>query len=185
MEEFELEEGEQIMLHVRKHWLVFVGQLIPFAVLAWLPTLIPHVFVWMGTSIPNAAAFGGNLTLNNPWFRLFLGCWWLLLWIGAFNRFTQYFLNVWVITTTRIVDIHQYGFFDRQVSSFLLARVQDVTTTVDGFFADIVGYGTVRVETAGSDSQNFLMDNIRDPQGIRDLIMREIAALHADKTTGV
>lgn len=177
MEEFELEPGEQVILHVRKHWLVFAGELLPYALLAWLPTLLP----WLGNlllRVGGANAHIPDLSTANPWVHLALGLWWLLLWIGAFNRFTQYFLNLWVITNQRIVEIHQYGFFDRQVSSFLMARVQDVTTTVDGLFATIFGYGTVRIETAGTDSKHFVMSGLKDPQGMRDLIMREIALLH-------
>ena len=30
MEEFELEPGEQITKSVRKHWIVLVGQLLPY-----------------------------------------------------------------------------------------------------------------------------------------------------------
>ncbi len=186
MEEFELEPGEQVIRSVRKHWFVFFASLLPFLLLAYVPVLIPKVAAWLSSVNPTSPLPIKDLSLDAPLMRLFTGLWWLILWIGAFNTFTQYFLNVWVITSQRIVDIHQYGFFDRQVSSFLLARVQDVTTSVDGFFADILGYGCVRVETAGNESKHFAMDGIRDPQAMRDLIMREIAALHpAGNASGV
>ncbi len=184
MEEFELEPGENIVRSVRKHWLVFVGMLLPYVLLALLPGIVSNVLhnvsqgvfeQFLATTIPNTEA-----TL-----RVLTGVWWLVLWIGAFNAFTSYFLNVWVITSHRIVKIHQFGFFDRKVSSFLLVRVQDVTTTVDGFFADIFGFGTVQVETAGTASNQFIMDGVADPVGMRDLIMREIALLHKTPGSGV
>lgn len=183
MEEFELETGESITRLVRKHWLVFVGWVFPFFILALLPLFIPnflHVLTSNTPGLSDASTF--DFSLANPWMRLVLGSWWLLLWIGSFNAFTRYYLNVWVVTNIRIVDIHQYGFFDRRVSSFLLNRVQDVTTEVNGLFPTLFGFGTVRVETAGDDSRHFAMAGIRDPEGMRDLIMREIALLQGDST---
>ena len=185
MEEFALEPGEKIILSVRKHWFLFLMQMLPFLLLAYIPTLAPKVmesFVRAAPHAPDAAAW---FTLANPWFRLFLGVWWLLLWILAFNVFTAYFLNLWIITSTRIVKIRQYGFFSRQVSSFLLSHIQDVTTTVDGLFATLLDYGTVRAETAGEASETFKMTGIPDPTGIRDLIMKEIADHHLSDKAGV
>lgn len=173
--EFQLDEGERVTRTVRKHWFVLVVSFIPFLLLAWFPTFLPGFFAGMsGNEFP----FLSFLNAENPWFRLFLGLWWLFLWIGTFNIFTQYYLNHWVITTSRIVRIRQHGFFNREVSSFLLSRVQDVSTTVDGIFADLLGYGSIRVQTAGTASQDFVMDGIDDPQGMRDMIMREITDLY-------
>jgi uncharacterized membrane protein YdbT with pleckstrin-like domain len=120
-----------------------------------------------------------ELSGSGPWIQLFYAFWLLFIWMAAFSAFTRHYLTVWIITTTRIVEIHQYGFFSRRVSSFLLNRVQDVTTNVEGFLATVFGYGALDVETAGKD-EKFGMYGIRDPEKIRDLIMREVAALHAD-----
>lgn len=179
MEEFELEPGEQVIKRVRKHVFIIVIELIGYAFFAWLPSLIPAFLSAGATASPALTTLALNFSLENPWVRLTLGLWWLFVWIAAFSAFTRYILTQWIITTTRIVDIHQFGFFNRQVSSFLLNRVQDVTTDVDGFFSTILGFGTLNVETAGRD-EKFNMTNIAHPADLRDLIMREVAALHAD-----
>lgn len=177
MSEFHLEQGERVTRTVRKHWFVLLMSLIPFFLLAWVPLFLPPLFSQF-TLTPEAMAFVSMLTSENPWYRLFLGLWWLFLWLAAFNSFTQYYLNHWVITTSRIVRVRQHGFFSREVSSFLLRKVQDVSTTVDGIFPDLLGYGSIRVQTAGDASRHFVMDGITDPTGMRDLIMRQIAALN-------
>ena len=180
MEEFQLEPGETITLSVRRHWIVLVGQLLPYIIAALLPLLIPLLFSIAEQANPSVAHnISAELTQAGPWLILLLGFWLLFLWMAAFSVFTRYYLTMWVITTTRIVEIHQYGFFSRKVSSFLLNRVQDVTTSVDGLFATIFGYGALDVETAGRD-EKFGMYGIQNPEGIRDLIMREVSALHAD-----
>ncbi len=183
MDEFQLEEGERVVRTVRKHWFVLVVSFIPYAFLAWVPTILGPFLIAMSAASPETATAFTGLTDANPWFRLFLGLWWLCLWIGAFNTFTQYYLNHWVITTFRIVRVRQRGFFAREVASFQLSRVQDVTTEVNGVFADLLGYGSVRVQTAGTDSNHFVMDGIDDPQGMRDLIMSEISDLYRGRNS--
>jgi len=178
MEEFELEPGERVIRSVRKHWIIFTVRLLPYLILALLPLLLPVAVQMLSAAIPSFADVGPS-----PLWQFALGIWWLFLWIGAFNTFVRYYLDQWVITTTRIVDIHQYGFFSRQVSSFLLDRVQDVTTTVDGFLATMVGFGTLNVETAGRTEQ-FQMMGVANPEGLRDLIMREVADLRAAAPAG-
>ncbi len=181
MEEFQLDQGERVTRTVRKHWFVLVTSLIPFLLLAWLPTFVPALLMKFAAASPDAVSLFGAFTAENPWFRMFLGLWWVFLWIGSFNIFTQYYLNHWVITTNRIVRVRQHGFFNREVSSFLLSRVQDVTTDVNGIFADLLGYGSVRVQTAGTESKDFVIDGVDNPTGMRDLIMSEIAELQHRK----
>ncbi len=182
MEEFQLEPGERVLRNVRKHWFVLLVSFVPYVLLAWAPSLLVAFLSGVATANPEAGTFLATLSADNRWFRLFQGLWWLVLWIGAFNAFTQYYLNHWVITTLRIVRIRQHGFFAREVASFHLIRVQDVTTEVNGIFADLLGYGHVRVQTAGTDSKHFVMDGIDDPQGMRDVIMGEIASLYSEKS---
>jgi uncharacterized membrane protein YdbT with pleckstrin-like domain len=175
MEEFDLEPGEQVLRTVRTHWFVLAASLLPFALLAVLPQILFAAFEWIvqmgeGASPYPLPAVGPGL------YRAVHGTWLLLLWTAAFNTFTQYYLNHWIVTTLRVVRVRQRAFFDREVSSFLLARVQDVETRVHGIVADLLGFGSVRVQTAGNDD-DFSLDGIANPTGMRDLIMREIAAL--------
>ncbi len=178
MEEFELEPGERIITSVRKHWLVFLIEVLPFVLLALLPLAVEPLLA----RLPEGYVSTGAFDVSEPWTRLLLGSWWLFMWTGLFNAFTKFYLDVWVITTARIVDIHQHYFFKREVSSFLLVRVQDVTTEVSGVLETLIGFGTLRVETAGDSSKDFEIRGVPNPEGLRDLIMREIAEIH--KTEG-
>jgi uncharacterized membrane protein YdbT with pleckstrin-like domain len=174
MEEFGLEPGEVIIAQVRQHGFVLVMRLLPFAILALLPLLVAPVLDLVRTAEQELA-----FAPLQPHVRFFLGLWWLFLWMGAFSIITKYFLTVWVITSHRIADIEQLTFFSRKVSSFLLMRVQDVTTDVHGVLATLIGFGDINVETAGG-SEKFRMHGIRQPEYVRDLIMSEVAKLHAD-----
>jgi uncharacterized membrane protein YdbT with pleckstrin-like domain len=161
MDGFEIEPNESVTLVVRKHWVLLALRLLPDVFLA----IAPPIFIFIFSGIPT------------PPERFFLGLWWLLIWMGAFAHLTRYYLNAWIITNSRIIDICQPAFFNRHISSFLIDRVQDVTTTVNGLLQTAIGFGTLSVETAGRADQ-FLMTGVPRPDMVRDLIMREVTELH-------
>jgi len=183
MAEFHLERGEKVTRAVRKHWFVLVLEVLPFILLAILPLLVPFVIELVSTEETAALkTLLTYLTIDNPWVRFLLGLWWLIAWIAAFNSFTSYYLNEWIITTHRIVEINQHTFFSREVSSLLLNRVQDVRTDIHGIFATLLGYGTLTVQSAGANN-HFHMHGVPHPQELRDLVMREITEYHKNINT--
>ena len=179
MGEIELEPGERVIKAVRKHWFMLLVELIPLALLAWFPTLFGPFMSFILHAIPQSPGIASFSIGDSPFIRLVYGLWLIVLWSAAFNTITRYYLNEWIITTTRIIEIHQYGYFSREVSSLLLVKVQDVSIDVDGIFGTLLGFGQLGVQSAGT-VDHFTMDDIPDPNGLRDLIMREIADLHGD-----
>lgn len=178
MEEFTLEQDETVLLTVRRHWLVFTLELLPFAVGAFIPFLVAPLLGTLAASLPEGSVLPFTTSLSEPAVRLALGLWWLFLWVAAFTVFTRSYLDQWVITSTRVVNIGQEGFFHRRVESYLLVRIQDVSTEIQGLIPTLVGFGSVRIETAGDASRTFRMYGLPKPEAIRDLIIREIAKLH-------
>jgi hypothetical protein len=179
MRDVQLEPGEHITRSVRKHWFVLIMELIPFVLLAYLPTLFIPFVHFIATTVPHSGTVATFDIGQNSVVHVLYGLWLLMLWSAAFNTITRYYLNQWVITNTRVIDIHQYGYFSREVSSVLLVHVQDVSSDVEGLFGTVFGYGRLEVQSAGTE-EHFIMDDISNPTGLRDLIMREIADLHAD-----
>ncbi len=178
MEEFALEDGEQVVMTVRQHIFVLIMRLIPFLLLAFVPGILLALLSVLSGASPDAANALNNLNISSGFLRFIKGIYLLFLWIAAFTTFTRYYLTVWVITNVRIVDIKQHGFFNREVSSFLLIRVQDMTTDVSGMLGTLIGFGRLDVETAGS-IDKFSMDSIVHPEHVRDVIMSQVAQLHA------
>jgi hypothetical protein len=164
MTEFALEPGEQVITHVRKHWFVFVIELLPFPILALAPLALPTLLTWvdMPIAIP--------LSFDNVVGRAFLGAWWLILWTGAFAIFTRYYLNSWILTNMRIVDIDQKRFFHRDVSSLVLNRVQDITVETKGLLFSLLNIGTISVQSAGA-TERFKMKGVSEPNRLRDVIL--------------
>jgi hypothetical protein len=165
--EFELEPGEKVLKEVRMHWFFFLARLLPFCILAIAPFLLPPVIRALGPAFEPFSHFGG---WGAPIVRVALGVWWLLLWSAAFNIYTRYFLNAWIITNQRIVEMEQQGFFNREVSSLLLGRVQDITIDTRGLMHSLLDIGDINVQTAGA-IDRFTMGNVPHPARLRDLIL--------------
>ena len=178
MREFELEPGEHVVLEARKHWFLFLVELLPYAILAVIPFALQKFLVLAPPLSPYAALF----EYRTPVMRAVLGIWLLVTWTQAWSAFTRYFLNAWVLTNQRIVDIKQPGYFNREVSSLFLSRVQDVTTDVRGVFSSLLGIGTITVQSAGAVDE-FHMHGIPRPEQMRDIILKYVSI--DSKTSGV
>lgn len=174
MKEFELEPGEHVVLEARKHWFLFLGELLPYAILLVLPFALPRLLALAPQLAPYASPFDYHTVLG----RAALGVWLLVWWTSAWGAFTRYFLNAWVLTNQRIATIKQRRFFVREVSSLLLQRVQDVTTNVEGVIPSLLSIGDIKVQSAGADVE-FTMRGIPRPEQMRDVILKYVSAKSA------
>ena len=73
----------------------------------------------------------------------------MLILLMIFLVWINYYLDSWIITTDRVIDIDQKSLFYREVSEFMLDRVEDVTVEVPGILATFLHYGNIRIQTAG------------------------------------
>ena len=64
------------------------------------------------------------------------------------GRVYPLFPQLWVLTNMRITTIKQRRFFNREVASLLLPRIQDVTTDVAGILPSLLGIGDIKVQSA-------------------------------------
>lgn len=169
MKEFVLEPGEHVVLQVRKHWFLFLAELLPYGIIALLPFTLPNIL----PLAPPLAPFAAYFDYSQPFARAMLGVWLLITWTSAWGVFTRYFLNAWILTNARIVNIKQRRFFSREVSSLFLSRIQDVTTDVSGVIYSVLNIGNIKAQTAAEDVE-FVMHGIPHPEHMRDLILKYV-----------
>lgn len=156
-------DDENIILLVRRHWLVFVFRFLPF--LFMLIFLV--IFHVLGTT---AFDFLG-LKFDLSWFYLFESFLAIFLWLALFITWVNFYLDVWIITDNRIVDIEQIGLFNRHISELKHNKIQDVTSEVKGVIPTLFDYGDVYVQTAGN-KQRFVFKQIPSPTNTRNIIMQ-------------
>ena len=149
-----LHENEQVLLTLHRHWFIFALQatavlfvgLFPFFIFFLLP--IGAALFWFSAVI----------------YWLFLLAFLLIAWI-------EYWLDMWIITNERIIDIEQRSLFSREVSEFFLARVQDVTVEVPSLMATVLRYGNIVVQTAGEKS--FTIREIPHLEQAKEIILEQ------------
>ena len=159
----QLQPDEKIVLSVRRHWYVVVAESLILFGLAILPFII----------LPAIGYLNFKFSSSFSSLYIFLSSLWLLgLWLTFFIFWTNYYLDVWIITNQKIIDIEQHGLFRREISEYRLDNIQDVTVKIPDLLATFFKFGNVEVQTAGATSQTFVIRNAPHPEEVRDLIIK-------------
>lgn len=159
----ELSKDEHVVYEIRRHWYVLLVESFFLAVLA----LIPWV-VFFGLDV-SGFSFSGS---EGPLFFFVSVSWLFFIWIAFMIVWTNYYLDVWIVTSKRILDIEQHGLFSRDMSEFRLDRIQDVTIEVKGILPTLLHFGDIHVQTAG-EAREFIIRGIPRPYRVRDVIIKE------------
>ena len=110
---------------------------------------------------------GNNLYLAEFLLSLYI----LSVWYFLFKTLTDFYLDTWIVTDHRILEIHQLGLFKRDVSELRLSKIQDVNVKVEGLLPTFFNYGTVIIQTAGVIPE-FKFEQIPNPQQAKDKILQ-------------
>ena len=121
---------EEVTEVIRRHWIVYV--------IIWL-----HVLIWIVITI--------SLFLI-LWFTLFANLltivFWLFFSIFVYLEWLNHELDLFIVTNNRIIWVEQISFLDRTVSECNLWQVQEVNSSTKWFFANILNYWTIFIQTA-------------------------------------
>jgi hypothetical protein len=155
------EKDERILLILRRHWFTYA--------IFWFVTtlLIIPLIIFFSYAINNQdfmTQLVGNVAI------LTCSIYVLFLFALLINGFIDFYLDVYIITDRRIVDIVQNGLFKREISELNLRMIQDVSAHVDGIFPTLLHYGNINVQTA-AETPNFAFKNIPHPYEISKKIL--------------
>lgn len=161
MREFRLEKNEKIILTVHKSRILFVLGTIGFVFIALLPIFVFKLLLVEITLV-------GDVSLIA---QLFYLLWLLTVWIFYFFKWTVYMLDGWIITSDRLIDINQSSLFSRDVATLPLESVQDTKVEMNGIIAELLGIGTVTIQSAGN-AREFIMNSVPEPHDVKERILR-------------
>lgn len=156
-------DGEEVIRVIHRHWFNLLSHF--FAVIAFA-ILIAGSFLSLPVIFPE--------TLDPDNYRAFSfvqNTLLMFVWIYAFLIWIDYYFDVWIVTTERVINIEQKGLFVREMSELNLGQVQDVTTEVRGIVPTILNYGDVHIQTA-AETNRFIFRQVGDPYRIKDMIIR-------------
>ena len=160
--------GENVVFTLRRHPFTFLKPVGLFVVMLLLPFAVRDFF--FGGQLPEVSS---ELLLIG--IKLLASVYFLSIWLIFLTQFTDYYLDVDIITNDRIIDIEQTSLFGRSISELDLTRVQDVHSEIKGIIASFFNYGLVVVQTA-AEHENFVFKQVPNPHGVRQRIL-ELAAL--------
>jgi len=156
--------GEEILKIMRKHFIVFFLKIILFLLLICLSIAFGYIMTILFPLIMYQPIYYALAILCASAYSLFV-------WLFFFFSFIDYYLNVYIITNERIIDIRQNGFFSRTISEQRLYRIQDVTSETKGVLPTIFRYGNIYIQTAG-ETDRFLFEQVPHSDFVRDYIIK-------------
>lgn len=149
------QENEEVILLLRQH---------PVTQVRWILIAIGLIiFPFIFSIIPFFDFFPIRYQLVG-----LLG-WYLLVTGFILQSFLTWFFNVYIITDERVIDVDFYNLIHKNVSTAKIDNVEDVTTVSGGTLQTIFDYGTVIIQTAGS-QQQIEFDLIPQPAKVTKLL---------------
>jgi len=144
-----------------------------------LITFLPALFLYiLGLAIPLGGGIYFYITLGEkltnlvylPILILTAGVYLLSITLFFFSYFIDFYLDIFFVTNDRLVDMNQSNLFARTVSEVDLYRIQDITSEVEGFVQQVFNYGTLFIQTAGTEPK-FVVYNVPNPHGLRQKLL--------------
>ena len=154
-------------MFVRRHWIAVLK--ISLSVLCLMA--IPVIFY---IAIVQTAGFLDN-EIYFAIFTLLVSTYYLFILLYSYANFVDYFLDTWIVTNQRVINIEQKGLFARVIAEKDLARMQDITSEIEGFWPTLLQYGDVHIQTAG-EKERFVFRNVP----FADEVARKISNLVQD-----
>lgn len=153
---------EKIIYFLRRDTIVFVLQFFLFAFLLAIPFGLYYFFqVSFPTIFENPILY--------PLLVLLGGVYFLTVWLLFFTSFIDYYLDFWIVTNDRIINVEQH-LFARTISELDLYKIQDVTGESKGFLQTMFDYGHVYVQTAGA-TERFNFEEVPKPREVAGKII--------------
>lgn len=158
-----LHPDEEIVALGVRHWLPLVGFVLAIILLGVAPII--------GTELLKShnQSFFAWATIYENHLAILEACWILWLLMGFAVTWTNHYLDVLVVTSKRLIDIDQLSLFHRDIAEVRIENIEDIQIVVPGFLASWLGYGTLKIQTAGEDVE-FMVRNLRDPETLKQTI---------------
>lgn len=153
---------EKIYIAVREHPMILVMRLG-----LWLFLLVFYIiFKVYGLGLIGDVFSGTGVVILSLVEQVYA----MFLLLALLIIFVVYYLNLYIVTNIRIVDIDQMGLFKHQISILNIAQIEDVTSDTNGILGTIFDYGTVYIQTAGA-KERFEFSNVPQPAKLSKIII--------------
>ncbi len=151
-------------MFLRRHWIELVKLFLATFLAALAPPILRVMFEYVAPSILNTP-------ITDAVTAVFLSIYYLTVLTFFFQEFIDYYLDTWIVTTERIINIEQKGLFKRVASETHVGLIQDSSAEIKGMIRTFLDYGDVHVQTAG-EAKRFHFKSVPHPERIRNTILK-------------
>ena len=146
-------DGEKVLFIFRRHlattrkgfaWLIIISALGALPLILW-PGVSYMLWIFLGF--------------------VFLG------FLGAIYAYILWYCSVYIVTNQRLRQISQKGLFKKSVVDLSLDKIQSISYGVPGFFAGILGYGTILIQTGVGD---LTISKVSHPESVHNQLQDAI-----------
>lgn len=168
--------NEKIVLFLRRHWFAVASLVVSFFLLTAIPIGLGIYFKDFLFTLLNEPFLGVLVSV-------LISIYFLSVWLVTANGFTDYYLDTWIVTNERIINIEQHGLFQRVASELDLTTVQDVTAEISGALETLFQFGDVEIQTAG-EKEHFEFRHVPHPERVKEVIMQMVQIDKRDLASG-
>lgn len=146
MSEIKLEHPlpwEKVELVIKRHWIVYV-----FVWLYFFSAILLSIFLMY-------------FFFNKAWIYVILIMFWMAFLLFVYVKWLDHELDLFIVTNNRVIWIEQVSLLNRTVSECSLWQVQEVWSQTKWFFANVLNYWTITMQTAWN-ATNFIMEYAPD-----------------------
>lgn len=164
-----LHSDEQLLAVYRKHEVTLVPKVLQIFVFIFIPWFFGLKYEYVFSSPDHT--------------KIFIA-WTLLVAFFALHAFIVWSINVYIVTTKRLVHIVHTGLFKKTVVETPLDRILNVSFRTTGILSTLFNYGDVLVEVVGLD-HSLILKAIPGPSKVKDFIWKihlEYGASSSTKT---
>lgn len=161
----DLQEGEHVIKEIRKHWFLIFIKAFGLVLFILFFIIIAYTAIYFSSDFIQFEGEAGYL------FMFVLLSLILCAWIGFFSFFTTFYLDYWIITNRRVIDMDLINFFYQNVATIHLHDIEDIQMEKRGIFSSFLNFGSLAIQSAGA-KREFNIDNIPNPEALRDELFR-------------
>lgn len=147
-------DDEEVLLIIRKHWIVDLIVLSKFLFFAGIPFAL---IMWLESRLVIFEAATGQV------FILIFAMYMLFMLLYAYVNWMKENLDLIIFTNQRVVDINQNTLFNRENAETDLSEIQDARAQVTGILGSLLQYGKLTIQTAAEQSF-FYMKYVEHPE---------------------
>lgn len=128
------ESEEKIILLLRRHFITNLGWIILGLIMIFAPLVLEEfpILEFLPERFQTVAVL----------------IWYLVTTAFIFEKFIDWFFNVYIITDERVIDVDFLNLIYREITDADIEKIQDVTVQMGGVVRSIFNYGNLLIQTA-------------------------------------